>query len=281
MLTAGETARADGTGVRRQAGEGSASADGTTASAASAKAAAGEEDPLVAANANLADSVREYKRRLESIEAQKKAVEKELTEAQGKLAAAENDGQAPLARSDYDLDEDDWKQLAAKGEVRAKIPCAAQEWDMKPEELTKAGFAPQDAQPIQDAVKDVGDRAWATVRPLCLQALKGNSQVVDALGLSTCQQLVFTVANQNKENTGSEMRAVAEIRAGMRPMPKNLDELGSVGKMVYELSGESKALESKLAQSIGPADAHRFVYDGAVGCWSNSAWTSGPTPPKL
>jgi hypothetical protein len=271
-LTAGESARADGTGVHHERARAASESAGTAASAQET------EDPLLAANANLAASVHEYKQRLESIESEKKAIEKRLGEAQERLAAAENDGQVPVSRGDYDLSQDDWKQLAANGEVRARMPCSADEWTLDAKSLTKMGLAPQDAQPIQEALKQVNAQAWSTVRPLCIKAVQGNAQIVDMLGMATCQQLVFQAGRQAKENTDEEMHEVAEIRAGMRPLPKNLDDLGSVGKMMYEMSGESSALEKSLAQSIGPDDAHRFVYGGDEGCWNNSTWAAGPRP---
>jgi hypothetical protein len=274
-LTAGESARADSTGihVHEHAGEGAEGAEGAEGKSDGASG----EDLLAAANANLADSVREYKQRLEAIEAQKKGVEKQLADAQQKLATAENDGQAPITKNDYDLNQDDWKQLAAKGEVRSQTPCTSPDsWDYKPDQLTKMGLAPQDAQPIHDALQHSIDRTWATVKPMCAQALKGNADLADVLGVDTCETLIFHSAKANKEDPDEAIRQVAEIRAGILPMSK-LDSLGTLGKMLYATSGESKAIEADLGRAIGPDDARRFVY-ADEGCWHHSSHGVGPRP---
>jgi hypothetical protein len=271
-LTAGETGRTDSSGVHRASGAG-----GATGAGAEGAGVAANEDPLVAANANLADSVREYKNRLEAIEAQKTAAEKQLADAQKKLETAMNDGHAPIAKNEYDLSQDDWKDLAKNGRVVARMACPTpDQWNVSPKALDALGLPPSDAQPIHDALQQSAGRIWATVRPLCIQALGGDAAVADKLGAGTCQQLVHEVAKQS-EDTGEETREVAEIRAGILPMPSNPKALGMYGTMLYEMSGESKAIEQQLTQSLGPAAAHDFVY-GDQGNWCNSSFGAGPRP---
>ena len=43
------------------------------------------------------------------------------------------------------------------------------------------------------------------------------------------------------------------------------------------MSGESKAIEQQLTQTLGPAAAHDFVY-GDQGNWCNSSFGAGPRP---
>ena len=175
-------------------------------------------DPLVAANANLVDSVSEYKRKLEAIETQKAAIAKQLTEAQGKLALAQNDGQALPTKSPYDLTPDDWKEMAKEGKVVSRTPCASPAaWMPTPDQLAKDGLAPTDAQAIHDARAQSYGRVWGVIRPLCVQALQGDAKVADKLGPVTCSSLVSDVSRANGEDTAEELRAVAEMRAGMRP----------------------------------------------------------------
>ncbi|HEY2513184.1 MAG TPA: FecR domain-containing protein [Polyangiaceae bacterium] len=264
-LTAGETARAGADGVQRGAAGAGAEAPSAAAS-----------DPLLAANANLADSVHEYKKRLETIEEQKTAIAKQLGEAQAKLAAQQNDGQAAApAKSEYDLDANDWKKLAKEGRVVARAACPRpDEWDVKPSVLNKLGLAPEDAQPIHDALKRSADRTWGVVRGLCTTALGGSAELADKLGEATCFTLVADLAQQ-KENTSEETHLVAEIHAGLKPMDPAA--LGSYGQMIYAMSGEAKAIEADLAQSIGPEDARRFTY-GDGGNWCNNSWGVGPRP---
>lgn len=269
-LTAGEAARTGAEGVRRTTADESTQANVLAASS----------DPLLAANANLADSVREYKKRLETIETQKATIAKQLEEAQTKLAAEQSDGQAAPTKSEYDLSANDWKQLAKEGRVVARAACPrADEWNISPSALNKLGLAPQDAQPIHDALKRSADRTWAVVRGLCIQSLGGSAELADKLGEATCATLITDLAQQ-KENTSEETHVVAEIHAGLRPMDPAA--LGTYGQMLYSLSSEAKAIEADLTQSIGPDDARRFTY-GDGGNWCNNSWGVGPrpeTPPK-
>jgi hypothetical protein len=266
-LTAGETARLGGSGSRGVE---------VTSGGHDDNEGARETDPLVAANANLVDSVSEYKRKLEALESQKAAIAKQLTEAQGKLALAQNDGQALPTKSPYDLTPDDWKEMAKEGKVVSRTPCASPAaWMPTPDQLAKDGLAPTDAQAIHDARAQSYGRVWGVIRPLCVQALQGDAKVADKLGPVTCSSLVSDVSRSNGEDTAEELRAVAEMRAGMRPYDPSA--LGSYGQILWEESGETQAMEQQLAQAIGPADAHAFVY-GDEGCWSNSSNSVGPRP---
>jgi hypothetical protein len=266
-LTAGETARADGVGVRR------ASADGTP----SVEASASGSSTLMAANENLAEQVQDYKRRLDAIAAQKATTERALADAQKKLAIAESDGQVTAPKNPYDLSQDDLKDLAAKGEVHSRMPCLSPDANggsVSDGTLAADGLPASEAAPINAAVAQSTSQFWGTLQPLCAQALGGKSDIAQVLGPQACQSVVFEMAKKN-EDTEEEIRQVSEILAGERPMPKNPSALGVVGQLIYQESGASKALEQSLAQSIGPDDAHAFVY-GEHGCWSNSSWGAGP-----
>jgi hypothetical protein len=266
-LTAGETARADGVGVRR------ASADGTP----SVEASASGSSTLMAANENLAEQVQDYKRRLDAIAAQKALTEKALADAQKKLAIAESDGQVAAPKNPYDPSPEDLKDLAAKGEVHSRMPCLSTDGSggtISDGTLAADGLPASEAAPINAAVAQSGSQFWGMLQPLCAQALGGKTDIAQVLGPQACQSVVFEMAKKN-EDTEEEIRQVSEILAGERPMPKNPSALGVVGQLVYQESGASKALEQSLAQTIGPDDAHAFVY-GEHGCWSNSSWGAGP-----
>jgi hypothetical protein len=266
-LTAGETARADGVGVRR------ASADGTP----SVEASGSGSSTLMAANENLAEQVQDYKRRLDVIAAQKATTEEALADAQKKLAIAESDGQVTAPRNPYDLSRDDLKELAAKGEVHSRMPCMPSpdgSGAITANTLESEGLPASEAAPINAAIAQSSAQFWGTLEPLCAQALGGKTDLAQVLGPGACQSVVFEMAKKN-EDTEEEIRQVSEILAGERPMPKNPSALGVVGQLIYQESGASKALEQSLAQSIGPDDAHAFVY-GDKGCWSNSSWGAGP-----
>ena len=158
-LLAGDTARVSGGSITSTHGSGSGDEEANGGAAETA-------DPLVAANESLADSVREYKRRLEAIESQKATLDKRLADAQHKLALAENDGQAAPQKSLYDLSPDDWKEMAKEGRVVSRMPCASPAaWMPTPEQLAKDGLAPTDAQAIHDTRAQSYGRVWARDPP--------------------------------------------------------------------------------------------------------------------
>jgi hypothetical protein len=236
------------------------------------------DEPLLRANASLADSVREYKNKLAAIEAEEKALKTRLSDAEGKLAASANDGRAPsLAERDFNLTPDEWKDLAKQGTVRARIPCGRESsWDYSKGDLERLGLAPNEGGAIHDALGRSAASIWATLGPLCAQALGGSADMAQKLGPSTCQALVLDLARDKGENVEEETRAAAEARAGMRPPPDA--KTGSVSQLLYALSGASPALEQDLAKTLGPDAAHRVVYSEEGGCWSNSTWNVGPRP---
>lgn len=258
-LVAGESARADERGIARDTGPEST-------------------DSLLLANANLADSVREYERRLDAIAAQKASVERQLAEAKAKLAVEASDGQAAPYKSEYDLSQDDWKELAKEGKARARFPCPDPDsWKQSPEVLQALGLASEDQKPIHEAMEQSADRIWAAIRPLCIQALEGNARMADKLGPRNCQTFVLEAASAANEDTEEETRKVAEVRAGLIPMPTDPRVLGTYGQMVYTLTGESRAMEQQLAQSFGPDTAHRLVF-GPEADWCNLEFAAGPRP---
>jgi hypothetical protein len=230
-------------------------------------------DPAMAANANLSQQVQRYKERLEAIAAEKAATEKELAEAQAKLAG--RDGSARI-RSEYDLSQEDWKKLAAEGTVKIQTTCdAEQTYDVAPSALAAIGLPASDAKPIHDALYDSAWHLWTIVRALCAQGLHGNAQLAEELGPEACRGLIEHMGHRNGGNLEEQVRIAAEIRAGIVPMPQNPASLGVYTQLLLAQSAESQRIEQQLAQSIGPDDAHAFVY-GGVGCWERSTKSVGP-----
>src|SRR5262249_23653021 len=155
-----------------------------------------KDDPLLAANASLADTVHAYKGRLEAIEAEKKKLEKDLAEAQTKLVAS-LDGAAlgTLKASEFDLNDDDWKQLAKDGQVKARWPCdRPSTWNYSPKALDKMGLRHDDGKAIAAALAASQKRRWAIIRPLCAQALAGAADVADRVGEPGCVAIIQTMA---------------------------------------------------------------------------------------
>jgi ferric-dicitrate binding protein FerR (iron transport regulator) len=267
-LTAGQTAEAGPGGVKRVGG---GAPDEVSPDPAAAQGTEGER-ALTMANANLADNVRDYRRKLEAIEAQKKKLEKELAEAQAKLA----DGGVP--RSEYDLSPQELKELAKEGEVRMRVPCGGPKGDyaMSPGDLSKLGLAPQDGPILQAAYQKSHDRSWGVVGPLCSQALGGID--VSHIGQQACVSILMNMASE-KSPAGydEDVREVAEILAGTRPPPPPGAAMDPLMTAYLALAQETTSIQSDLTQSLGPDDARRAVF-GDHGCWWNSSHGVGPRP---
>jgi hypothetical protein len=275
-VTAGQSARADASGVKPTGDL----AKGERAFDGAASPGDSPDDPLMAANASLADSVRLYKTRLEAIEAEKRTLEIDLADVQKKLAAEQDSAAAGSQRSEFDLSQDDWKELAKKGGVKMRIPCKGPSgFDYSAGSLAKLGLPPQDGPLIAKAMEASYKRTWSIIRPLCAEAI-GGADLADRLGRETCRTLITDVAS-HKDSVAAEeaVRLVAEIRAGERPMPGPNDPMNPVERMNLALTGETKLIEAELAQSLGPDEAHRIVFD-ETGCWDNQFSVVGPRPQK-
>ena len=194
-LTAGETGRADSSGVRRASG-----AAGATGASAEGTGVAANEDPLVAANANLADSVREYKNRLEAIEGQKTEAEKQLADR----AEEARDGHRTRARADREERvRPVARRLEGPRQERAHrrphgLPTPDQ-WNVSPKALDALGLPPSDAQPIHDALQQSAGRIWATVRPAVRPGARGRRGGGRQARRGDVPQLVNAVAKQSEE----------------------------------------------------------------------------------
>jgi hypothetical protein len=261
-LTAGQSAEASAGGVRRVVG--AASDEPVAASGTDG------EKALTAANANLASMVQETRRKLEAIEAQKSKLEKQLAEAQAKLA----DGGIP--KSEYDLSPDDLEALAKDGDVRMRTPCPGPRGDfsVSAETLDSLGLAPQDGPLLQAAYKKSHDRTWGIIQPLCSQALGGVD--VSRVGQQACVGILMNIGTEKTPGSYDEdVRQVAEILAGQRPPPAPGAQVDPLMTAYLALAQETTNIQSDLAQSIGPDEAHRAVF-AEHGCWWNSEHGVGP-----
>jgi ferric-dicitrate binding protein FerR (iron transport regulator) len=238
--------------------------------------AAPEGGALAAANENLSKDIADLNRRLGSIEKEKTQLEQQLSTAEQELAKR-TDGGAARGRHEFDLDAQDWKELAKDGTIKFRHPCFKPEgWKPGPERMEKLGLAPDDIEPIETAYKRSYERLWKAVRPQCAKAI-GNAEVVDVLGPDTCIHVVVDAMRKKDAASVSEaMRQVAEIRAGQRPAPALGKEQHPVFDLFMALTGEMGAFESDLAQTFGPEEAKRLSYAKDV-CAGHSTF-GGPGP---
>ncbi|MDB4942230.1 MAG: hypothetical protein JWP97_1764 [Labilithrix sp.] len=266
---AGESAQAGSDGVHASGNLG----DGEKAFDAKASAASGDT-PLAQANDNLVAQVSEYRSRLEAIAAQKIELEQQLKRSEDKLAAA--DGGPGRTRAEYDLTQEDWAELAKKGQVKYRVPCLGSDgWDFPASKLQTLGLAPQDAAVLKDAYQRSHDRVWKEIRPLCVAALGATPDVIDKIGADQCPHLIYDAAVRADPEAAREAHTqAAEIRAGLRPEPGPNDKVNPVTRMFLILTGANGAFEQDLAKSFGPEEAHRLAQSDEM-CNSNSRWGGG------
>lgn len=267
-LGAGEAAELGKGGVTKgAAGEGERAFDAKVA------AAQADLDPTAAANQNLVSQVSEYKKRLESIASQKNDLEKKLATTEKQLEAAREGGAVKPAKHDFDLDADDWKELAKNGTVKARIPCFREEqWEPSPEAMNRLGLAPQDNASIKAAYKHSTDKMWSKIKPLCAQAL-GSAEAAEKIGPSTCQFLILDIEEgKNGDAAKDAMKMVGEVRGGVRPAPSPNDKVSPVFNMFMAVTDGIHDFEHHLAQSLGPEEAHRLAYTDKGLCMGSSQW---------
>lgn len=162
---------------------------------------------------------------------------------------------------DFDLTQEQWKDLAAAGRLKYRMPCpmsAKSGWTIGAPILDELGLRPDDRQPIMDAFHRSNERVWALIQPMCAELLV-DPVVVDLLGFDGCSVLIEK-AEQKRDpmSTYDAQRAVAEVHAGMRRAPSG-DEPVSKQQRIYSLlTSEGERFQADLAETFGPEDAERI-----------------------
>jgi len=204
--------------------------------------------------------------KLQALEAERSSLAERLGRAQGELARRSGE---PRERDDFDLDQADWRELAAKGSVKYRLPCQFEGgWTPSPEQLDALGLAPDDAETLRGAYERSRQRVWSVVGRLCEDAV-GAPDMVDAISTDTCTHIVMDVArSKDAASAKAALHAVAEVRAGLREPPAEPHH--PVYDLFYTLSGEAHALEADLAESFGPEEAKRITFSKQLCAGSNT-----------
>lgn len=223
------------------------------------------------AQRELQRDVRKLADRLREVERQKQDLESRLDDARGRLEVLQAGGE-PRLRNDFDLDEEDWKQLAENGTIKYRLPCSDPKWTPSQPQLDAMGLAPEDAELVRAAHERSQQRVWELLKPLC-QAAAGSAEVAEILGANTCVHLVL--GKHRAEGAPDAMREVAEVRAGLRE-PAPVEDQHPVTRMFLGLTEEMRRFEADLAESVGPDDARRIAWDEEL-CKSTSVF-GGPGP---
>lgn len=164
-------------------------------------------------------------------------------------------------RYQFDLSQDDWKQLAEEGRLKYRFPCFRDpnhSWQMYEPTREKLGLSPDDGAIVMDAHRHSNERLWKTIQPLCLDIAHDES-LVALLGLSGCKQLVEKAAYKNDPIGAHEERGlVAETHAGMRSPPKPDETQHPIFSLFMALTSEAQLFEEELAEHLGPDEAKRI-----------------------
>jgi hypothetical protein len=239
-LTAGQEGRADATGVH---------VAGDTARP--------DDTALLQANANLAGSVSDYRRRLEALEEQKRVLEKQLAEAETKRGGEpENPATKPLTA-------DDWREFAKKGTLPLRLPC-------DPGNMKFDGLPPDDAAAAQAAFDASQKRVWSVLQSSCAKALGLDEALAEQLGTDRCIPAVFAQAQGVSLKT--VFHDVALIRAGDLPVPTSDDPTSALVRVGAAVTGEVGNIEADLTSKLGPDETRTVMQQWD--CWSNGQFTA-------
>src|SRR5690606_23453762 len=87
---------------------------------------------------------------------------------------------APPPRHRFDLAPEDWRELAAKGAVKYRIPCGDAR-SLPPEHVLEGlGLGPDDAEVLRKAFDNSAKRLSNTLLPLCTEAVRGLADVAQS-----------------------------------------------------------------------------------------------------
>lgn len=220
----------------------------------SARGRVNTETPVASQLEHIRGKLQEVQREKRDLEAQILTLEDELDERASSVPGGDP--------AEYDLDREDWKELAAKGRIKYRIPCLSSNggaWQTSQPQLDKLGLSPEDGEVIGEAHRRSNARVWETVRPLCVKA-SGDAAVADRLGADGCITLIEQATSATDPMAiFNAQRQVAEVHAGMRPPPEAGQAQNPVFDTYLALTSEARLFEDDLAQHFGPGEAKRLT----------------------
>jgi hypothetical protein len=197
--------------------------------------------------------------KLQSVLNEKNELQSEKRSLETQLLTLKDDV-AERDRYAYDLDQEDWKELAAQSRVKYRMPCLMPleaSWKVPQAELDKLGLSPEDGEVLGEAHLRSNRRVWDVVRPLCLDIVH-DPDVVALLGANSCLQLLEKVTGRNDLKAVTEARRqVAEVHAGLRPPPEAGRPQTPLFDALMAITSEAQRFEADLAESFGPEEAKR------------------------
>jgi hypothetical protein len=212
-------------------------------------------DPWRVANAGLADQVKVYQHRLEDSQAQTKTIAKEIEKLKARLASSDRD--AAVSPDPFNPTQEQWKELAKAGIVRAKNFCfPPPDWHPDGDQLGALGLAPGDGPVLDRALAAASQRMWQAIGPACAKIV-GSAEVAERLGNETCGTIIQSSVSSREFSAATQL--VADVRAGNRPMPPP-GQTDPVTARLLAMTSAGLALEKDLNQDFGPEAAHRIAF---------------------
>jgi cell division septum initiation protein DivIVA len=220
-----------------------------------AMSAVGAAPGPAAAPALSAAQLDGLKQKLSDVQRQKRDLEMQVHGLERELARRPE--KAPTERDEFDLAPEDWKELAATGRIKYRVPCVLPNdpsYKIPLEELDRLGLGPDDGKLVAEAQRRSNARIWATLRPLCAKVV-GDEHAVELLGAESCLSLLERTASKSDAvGAFKARRAVGEVRAGLRDVPGPAEQ-GPLYQAYVALTSEGSLFEADLAESFGPEEA--------------------------
>jgi hypothetical protein len=200
------------------------------------------------------------------LRAREREAQEGLSTARKRIAELERKLGSDRPRHDFDFTKEDWKQMAASGEVmKYRIPCGG----ARPpgdDVLDELGLAPDDRAVLQRAYDDSAKRMRNALLPLCAAALGNRMDLAGAMSVDSCRHIIISTSRTRNEDPSQGAQRVADFMAGDGPRPG--PSAGLTERAFLTLAEESGLFEEDLAQAFGPEEAHRLVFSDRL-CFSS------------
>jgi hypothetical protein len=212
------------------------------------------------ASTRVSSQLEQVKGKLAEIQREKRDLEAQLRSLESELVQRPRSAPAGEAY-EFELDRDDWKELAAQARIKYRIPCALpaeSSYAIPQDQLDELGLSPDDGKTLLEAHRRSNARVWATLRPLCLKAV-GDETVVDLLGRSNCMGVIERAVTKTDFAAATDTRRqVGEVHAGTGSPPE-AGQATPLFQALMALTSEARHFEADLAENFGPEDAQRIV----------------------
>lgn len=155
--------------------------------------------------------------------------------------------------ADFDLSQEDWADLAERGQVNSWVPC--DEYVIDDAEVEKLGLNEVEADGVRAAYAKSQERMRANVLPVCKASLGATG------GKVTPRWCLRQITSNPELEDVDVYRRVAESRAGFVDAGLDRSELET---MWLAVSRESELLRDDLAEYLPVERAHQLVFGGEL-----------------